>query len=568
LKFGFTFERMQENNSAKSVAAAYVYSSVADALTNAPPLSLSVDTHGRVARGTSEPRDSLFGGYLQDDWRARSNLTFNLGLRYEMMTLPTEHHNAYLIATDFYNGVPVSVNHPFASNPTTRNFEPRVGFAWDPFHNEKTAVRGGFGIFDVLPLPFFYDFEQSQRYPFLETLSQAGGLPAGSYPFLAIHQLLSTSVLNLANVGGAYIQQNPHRSYAMNWNLNIQREITATLGASIGYVASRSVHLPFSLDGANMVPPSTSNSAGLFWPLPVGSGTRLNPKIGDLSALFWDGVAHYEGLQAEVRKRMSHGLEAQASYTWGQCLDTGSSGHISDAFLNSSPSFIWMYKAYRRGQCDFNIAQNFSLNYLWQIPAPRFGSAASWIVGGWEAGGVLTASTGVPFTLQMGGDPLGQQVDTIDWPDRLTGCNPINRNFKNDPSGLPLYINAKCFAPPTAPASMASLCSPVASFTAPAGFVPCLNRAGNAGRNQLNGPGLIDFDFSLFKDTYIRRVSETFDIQFRAEFFNILNRANFQAPTSNNVVFDQTGAPTGGAGQLDSTTTTSRQIQLGMKIVW
>ena len=180
-------------------------------------------------------------------------------------------------------------------------------------------------------------------------------------------------------------------------------------------------------------------------------------------------------------------------------------------------------------------------------------------------GGVLAASTGTPFTVLVGGDPLGQNnTDASAFPSRLwgtSGCgNPIN------PGDVNGYLKLNCFTPPTAPASFATVCQPAAASV----NIPntCLNLMGNAGRNQLVGPGLLNLDFSMVKNNFVPKISENFNIQFRFEFFNILNHANFQSPIDNSTLFNQDGTSVGAAGSLDATTTTSRQIQFGLKVIW
>ena len=125
------------------------------------------------------------------------------------------------------------------------------------------------------------------------------------------------------------MSRNPSRNYAMNWNINIQRQITPSVMATVGYVGSRSVHQSFTSDEENMVSP-TLTSAGWLWPYPVGSGKEFNPAVAEIRMTQWDGDAYYKGLQAEVMKRMSHGIQMQWSYTWSKCTDTGSAGHIAD----------------------------------------------------------------------------------------------------------------------------------------------------------------------------------------------------------------------------------------------
>jgi hypothetical protein len=527
-------------------------------------------------------RQTLFGLYVQDDWRIRSNLTLNLGLRYEPTTLPTEAHGQYGVIEDLFSG-PATVPVPtlWKRNQTLLNFEPRVGFAWDPFRNGKTAVRGGFGIYDVLPLPWQYAFNAASSFPFGEK-GTAGNLPQGSFPTEAVQMI----AFNPKKFQSFFIDQHPARNYAMNWNFNIQRELSSTTTATIGYVGSRTLHQPFTTSDANIVVP-TQTSAGFLWPcdqtvpgFPVtpctGGGTLLNTSVGAIEATFYDNTASYNALQAQILKKLSRGFQIQGSYTWSKCLDSGSSGSVADPFVTSLTSLLWLDPQARRGLCDFNQTQNFVANWVWQLPTPKFGGEiGKYLLGGWEADGIITATTGSPTTLVIAGDPLGENSsDTYNVPDRVRGpgCNgnPVTSNPSN-------FIKLNCFTVPMAPASFASMCQP--GFTGQTDSMgnpitipgSCLNLFGNSGRNSVIGPGLFDFDFSIFKNIPVPRISETFNIQFRAEFFDVLNHPNFQVPNfadGNDVIFNQNGTPIGGAGAIDATATDPRQIQFGLKVTW
>jgi hypothetical protein len=181
---------------------------------------------------------------------------------------------------------------------------------------------------------------------------------------------------------------------------------------------------------------------------------------------------------------------------------------------------------------------------------------------------IVTASTGSPVTLAMGGDPIGiKNGDSIDQLNRLSGCNTINSNWRTNLQ----YVNLSCFTPPAAQASMAAQCATnsfLGAATTPGGQIYCANLFGNAGRNTLVGPGLVNFDFSVFKNNKISRFSESFNVQFCAEMFNGFNHANFQAPIDNSTLFNSDGSVAGGAGTLGKTTTDSREIQLSLKVIW
>jgi hypothetical protein len=220
-----------------------------------------------------------------------------------------------------------------------------------------------------------------------------------------------------------------------------------------------------------------------------------------------------------------------------------------------------------RGLSDFNIGHTVVLAGTWQLPLMHSSSAPlGRIANGWEVSVLFKANTGSPFTVTFGtdGDPLGlNSSDPWDYPQRLTGpgcdslVNPGNPNQ---------YIKTQCFSLPIAPSQTfyTTYCDPAFAFPT------CINLRGNAGRNILNGPGLANLDFSLIKNNRISHISETFNVQFRAEFFNLTNHTNFQVPTlpDNTDIFDSSGARNSAAGLLTSTATNSRQIQLGIKLIW
>ena len=558
LKFGFSAERMQYNVFSVSRANGdFQFPSLAGFLENLPSI---VSLSDPILTQEVGNRQSLFGAYVQDDWHVRPNLTLNLGVRYEPTTVPTEAHNRFQEVLNLNGGSLVNVHSLWSHNQTLLDFAPRVGFSWDPFGDGKTAVRGAFGIFDVLPLIWQYGLNNASAVPFqfTETSSNLapGSFPSGAYATLGFDP-------SIANV--AYYTQKPGRSYSMDWNLNIQREITSTLKATVGYVGWHSVRGSFSTDNSNMVLPQQT-PAGYLWPLPVGSGTVLDPNVGGIRAIFADDSGRYNGLHVQVRESLRHDLFVQGSYTWGKCFDYGSSQGVSDPFNNSLATLLFYAPQVRRGLCDYNITHNFILNYDWELPSPSHSRLAEDTLGGWELGGILSASNGTPFSVLIAGDPTGQGGDPWPYPDRLmgSGCtgNPVNSGNPNN------YIKLQCFSPPVAPASFASMCQPAAASVAAVIPNTCMNLFGNAGRNSLIGPGLLDFDTSLFKNFGLPRISESAKLQLRAEFFNVLNHTNFQSPLDNNYLLNQDGTPVSGAGTIDATTTDSREIQFGMKVIF
>ena len=552
IKFGFAFERMQMNNRILPDNGNFSFGSLQSFLTNQPTSFNGAPPNNVSGHGD---RQTLLGGYLQDDWRVRHNLTLNLGLRYEMVTVPTEVENKISNLVTFTSPTP-KLGSPYFNNPTLRNFEPRVGVAWDPSGSGKTSVRAAFGIFDVLPLIYEFSGAIGTSAPFTEKVA-APGTP-GSFPTGIVATIFGSGAPPPTTLRYGSIQVNPPRNYLMLWNLNIQRELTPSTTFMVGYVGNHGVHMLNRADDVNMVLPQATPQ-GLLWPFPAGSGTILNPVIGDIRGEYWTGTALYDALEVQLTKRMSHGFHMQGSYTWGKNIDTGSASVIGDPFTNSITSPLWFCGACRRGLSDFNIGQTLVVNYVWDLPSPKsWGVVASHLLGGWQLGGIITAETGVPFTPLIGGDPLGENsTDPFAYPSRVPGpgCgSPVNPGNPNN------YVKLQCFSVPMATPAIAALCTP---FSAVPGS--CANLFGNAGRNSVIGPGLVTWDFSLVKNTHVK---ERFNLQFRAEFFNILNKANFGTPVDNSTFFDSGGNPVGGAGALDTTSTTSRQIQLGLKVIF
>jgi hypothetical protein len=560
LKFGAAVERMQLNElDLATPNGIFNFGSLAAFLTNRPAKYNSGIASTLKPRGY---RYTLSGGYVQDDWRWRRNVTLNLGLRYEMVTVPTEVQGKLVNLIKITDATP-HLGSPFFSNPTLRNFAPRVGFAWDPFNNGKTAVRGGFGVFDSLPLPYEFSHLDTGAAPFFMsgTVSKPT-LPPGSF-FSGAASLLQPSTLQ-----GAYVEQNPHRNYVMQWNFNMQQEITPSVTALVGYVGSRGVHMPFRADEIDLTIPGLS-SAGYLWPAPIGSGPKINPNFGRISGQLFQGNSFYDALEVGITKRMSHGLQFQTSYTWGKAIDNNSATVAGDQFANSVSSLIWFDNRLTRAVSDFDVGRTLVINTSWQVPTLKsLSGPATWLVNGWELGGILKVNDGVPYTATWGtgGDPSGTNSgDDYAYPNRLTGpgcgtlINPGNPNH---------YVKTQCFTVPTAPslAFYNANCDPAVGT-----FPQCFNLRGNAGRNIIIGPGIQNLDFSVFKNNSIKRISENFNVQFRAEFFNILNHANFGDPVVGNAeadLFDATGAPIGAVGQLTTTSTTAREIQFALKITW
>ncbi|HXA49756.1 MAG TPA: carboxypeptidase regulatory-like domain-containing protein [Candidatus Acidoferrum sp.] len=535
VKFGFSMERIQSNFLlAANPDGVYRFNSISDFLTN-KPATFQFQSGTLTPRGV---RQSVFGGYAEDDIRLRSNLTLNLGLRYEPSTVPYEVNGKFanlrtLSSPTVYTGGPLF------NNPTKHNFEPRAGLAWDPFGNGKTSVHAGFGIFDVLPLTYQFNLAEVSAAPF-QSVASSSTLPVGSFPSGAVPLVQAAALLRTT-----YIQFDPPRNYVMQWNLSIQRELARNLTLMTGYQGSRGLHNAMRSTDANGVIPAFTPQ-GLLWPCggtivngicsKAATAPKFNPAYGQIDAQEWNGNSYYNALLVSLRRRLTSGLEVQGAFTWSKSIDTSSSVGSGGPFTNSiSGQFLF---APLRGLSDYNVSRTFVLSGTWEIP---FAKKKMW--GGWQLGTILTINDGLPFTATLSGDVLGQgNQSTFDVPNRLNnpGCNrPVN---PGDPMH---YINLSCFAFPN-PSTL----------------------LGNGGRNQLIGPGVVNADVSLFKNIPLHFMSEIAHLQFRAEAFNMPNRANYAAPLTNNKLFDNKGAPVNFAGQITTLQTPGRTIQLGLKLLW
>jgi hypothetical protein len=591
-----------------------------------------------------EFRQTLFGAYVQDDWRFRPNLTLNIGLRYEMTTVlkdaqgkitsllnidepdANDTKNSILRCQQQFDaakaygvvaqaGTTCDSVGPYYSNPTLRNFEPRVGFAWDPFRNGKTSVRGGFGIYDVQPLPGYFILQQNQSAPFMifkSTHAVAGGFSAGNGV-----NLLTNPSATISPLAASTIEPNPHRSYVMQWNLNMQRQITSDISLTVGYLGSHGVHLMMRGDDGNMTRPSFVPGAGYLFPcgyptqkpgLPAptsctvgftggtaaaggGTSAQMNQALGVIRYIYWNTDSNYHALNVNVDKRFAHGFQFQVAYTWAKSQDDDSQTIAGDTFGNGINSPIPFLPRLYYGPSDFDVKHTISINGLYDVPTPKsWNGIAKTALGGWELGSILSINSGTPSTVIVSDDPLGLGnggADQMGPVLRVPNCDPYNHGFAGSAPGKPLWINASCFALPQATAAIASSCQPF-GFVAPSyksdgvTVVPenpgiagtCANLLpGSVGRNNIYGPRLFDLDFSVIKNTPIRRISEAFNIQFRAEMFNITNHDNFVPPQPDSgdkgsKLFRQNGTRIASAGTLRRLATDPREIQLALKFVW
>jgi hypothetical protein len=287
----------------------------------------------------------------------------------------------------------------------------------------------------------------------------------------------------------------------------------------------------------------TLTPEGYLFPTPIGSGTRLNPNVGSIRQLTWGDGSNYNSLQTHLHQQLRHGLDLEGAFTWQKSIDGYSSSVFPTQFQNSVAT-LFINRHLNRGVSDFNVGRVGVISGLWQLPKTTTSArVAKALANGWQVGGIFTISDGMPFTPLISGDAAGENSSgNYDVPNRVAG--PACTHLTN-PGKPTQYIKLACY-----------------SFPAPA------NLLGNAGRNSLVGPGLVELDSSVSRNFNLRFLSEAARLQFRAEAFNLANRANFEPPLANDALYNSKGAPIASAGLITATATTSRQVQLALRLSW
>jgi hypothetical protein len=485
--------------------------------------------------------------YVEDSIRLRPNLTIRLGVRDEFTNGWNEKSGrAANYVTDANGVLETNVlvgNSAFTKNNAKHLFAPRVGLAWDPFGNGKTAVRASFGMFYSLidDLSFL-----------LNSLPPANGaVSIASTSLLSIIPVkpgvmpapqCSATVLPPCTTFAPQGVQPDAKTPAVNeWNLTVEHQLDRNTSLRAAYVGSFGYHGFVSID-PNDIPaqicatatcvsggtPGTTKGSVLQGQQYIPVTTRPNSFLG--AGFFWytEGNTSYNALQFDVTRRISHGLQFRGNYTWSKNLDVNSG--LTGAQANNQAQMVLDRNDLKRdwGPSALDVKNQASISSLYALP---FGRGR---MGGWQINGIATLLSGFPFTPQIGANRAGDG-DTRN-PDRPS----INPAFSG-----PVMLG-----------------SPNEWFNPSAFLLPTAGTYGNLGRGVYRGPGLADLDVSLFKTT---KLTERTNLQFRAEFFNALNHANFGTP--NATVFSGT-AFNPSAGLVTVTTTTSRQIQFGLKLVF
>ncbi len=529
LKAGFDTQRIQFNQDTSSqIGGLLTFTSLSTFLQGIPSqFDFALPGGIDPIRGY---RQTLAAFFAQDDVRVRRGLTLNLGLRYEFVTVPAE-VNGKISNLRSVTDPALNIGGQWYRNPSLKNLAPRVGLAWDPTGSGSTSVRAGFGIFDDEILPKYYFFSGSLNPPFTQRTSLVSppfpNLLAGFDPNKVKYQLQTTN----------YDLQNP---YTLQFTASVQRALRGDWVAGAAYSGSRGVHL-FRIGDANLAPFTLVDGIKMYQPQ-LG---RMNPNFASITQRATDAQSFYNALLLNVQKQFSHGLRAQAAYTFSRSVDD-SSGINSQDFSTGGVYVLDFYdRKADRGLSSFWAQHVFTANWSYELPfAKSSRGIGAFFLKGWQANSITSVQTGHPFEVRLGFNRSGN-------------LNTVNYAMHERPDLKPGYSNNPILGSP-------DRWWDINAFT-----LQPANRRGNLGRNTLIGPGLVNFDFSLAKSFAL---ADSRRIDFRAEMFNLPNHPNFATPSGLTAF---TGAGVNGVpavasnwGVISSTVTTSRQVQFALKLVW
>jgi hypothetical protein len=451
---------------------------------------------------SSSIAEGALGFFVQDNYRIRPNLTLELGLRYEWNMTPSERYDRFIVF-DPQSASLLRVGADFDEiyHQNSRNVQPRVGFAWDPFGVSKTVVRGAYAILTDQPMT--------------SVVTGTSTNPPLATPLTFTGTVRFDDALDLAHAAGLAPQTVDHgfdNAYLQSWNLNFQHELTPDLALMVGYFGSKGTHLILRrninqpVDGVRPYPSLSASS-------PILPGTP----VGNITQAEGTGNSSYNALWVTGNQRLRRGLQLSASYTWSKSLDYNSLSSQGVVVQNS-------YDVRGdRGLSDFDARHRFVVSAIYELPF-----RGNQYVEGWQLAAIVQIQSGNPVNIVTSNVTVNGVPNTLR-PD-VTG--PINIIGSVD-----RWFDTSVFT--------------------------AVDRFGNLGRNVVEGPGFNNTDVSIIKDT---KLGDRMRAQFRTEFFDVFNHANFGQPgnvvgTPNFGRITNTRFPTGESGS-------SRQVQFALKLVF
>jgi hypothetical protein len=480
----------------------------------------SARTLGNVANRINENALDFFA---QDSLKFRPYLTLELGLRYSWNMTPSEAMGRFVNffpATDSL----VQVSSPY--NQNNKNFQPRLGFAWDMFHTGKTILRGAYAYQVDQPISGFVTGLTSNP-PFDVPISVTAQHPIGT---------LGTffNPANAANISPTVINPDFKNANVQSWNLNIQDQVTHSLGVMIGYFGNKGTHLEVDRNVNQSVVFGNAASrpfAAISASSPIFPNVTLSNSVSERDS---SSNSNYNALWITANQRVSRGLQFNASYTWSHSIDDVSR-NLEGLFVQDSNNI-----AGSRGSSDFDVRHRFVVNAIYELP-----SNGNRLVSGWEVAPIISAQSGNPFTVVLATASITGAANTV----RPNVNGPVQ--VSGNPTGQWIV-------------------NPGAVFS-----LPAAGKLGNLGRNTVYGPGFTDVDLALIKNT---KITERLNLQFRVDAFDLLNHPNFgqPGPLAANGASIITISPTGVVPATFSTIAStrfptadsgsSRQLQLALKL--
>jgi Carboxypeptidase regulatory-like domain/TonB dependent receptor len=556
-RFGGEWRRFYNNNTGKDTGSFSFANMAAFLAGNANAFTVTLgDVSSAIAQGA-------LGAFVQDNWKVRPNVTLELGLRYDWLMSPTERFDRFVDYVPEINSL-VRVNHGIAPvyHTNARNFQPRLGFAWDPWKDGETSIRGAYAILADQPI----------------TNLVTGN--AGNPPFATTVSLLPNTITQLFNaacaagcnaVPGANISPSSsdpefNNAYIQSWNLNVQREVRQGLAVTVGYYGSKGTHLRLT---RNLNQTFLNAAFNQVRPFPaLSSSSPISPGVPLQNITFREGTGNstYNALWVTAQKRLGKGLQFNASYTFSKSID-----------LNSQSSQgVTVQDSYNlrndRGLSDFDVRHRFVISGLYELPFK-----GNQFKEGWQLSFIEQSQGGNPVTLLAGNaGNLG------------AGANLINGANANSLTGLatlrPDVTGPIVISPTAAPVASGigvqwfsgAVCDPRPGGQCPSGasvVLPVIAvgsgassktvyHFGSLGRNVVIGPSFHNSDLSLIKRT---KLTEHQMIEFRWEVFDVFNHANFGQPgrvaqvgSTTFGVITNTRFATGDSGS-------SRQMQFALK---
>jgi hypothetical protein len=508
------------------------------------------------------PRQNRYGAYFQDDWKATQRLTINLGIRYEYNTVATDVKGLWrsLDFTKTVNGIPTlvpNIRTPYHFyDPEKKMFMPRIGLAYRL--SEKTVIRAGYGI--------YYNVHQLNNYTILNlnpplsgsaafSNDPSNGLITNPTPITSQNPFGALSPTSTINANT--LNRNDYEPRLHQWSLGVQRQLPWESVLDVGYVGSKGVHIDNTVEFNNPDPALNTPTSSAQQRRPVqfvvdGPGGPVRP-LSRIRFLDSGGNSWYHGLQVGYQKRFSHGLTGSVAYTYSKSEGEGYGRNESFGSTNNGSYQDPRNRAADKAVYPFDTKHNAVISWLYELPTvPAFRQGVGrQIFGGWQANGILTLHSGLPFTVVQ-----NNSLNTFNSPvrpDRIGSGQESNQTINQ-------WFNPDDFHVVTCKVST----------------LPGLCHYGNSGNGILRGPNFHDLDFSLFKNFQIK---ESMKLQFRAEMFNIFNTPNFTEPNRSLLASTQFLPSTdGGAfpsqiraqgpGQITSLAAPMRQIQFGLKFLF